>query len=179
MKRDKGPRCNIRNRHVEEVARRLFSALTRPSLMVLTLLTANLLSSDARANPKAQTLTHKAAIQEQCPSRTLALFAEAFSTSEAVQSAFTKFPLRKQELDLSAQPEPRPHTKWLTRTQVAFPVLPLLPRRAAEGLSIRIEALGTRTGKVLLFKQDTGYLVKYHFRLSSCWELVAIEDWSV
>lgn len=115
----------------------------------------------------------------QCPSRDFAAFLESFAASSSIQSAFTRFPLKKLQLDHAAQPEPKPFSKWLRRTQVSFPILPLTASRSAQGLGLRIETGKAGKSSATLFKQDTGYLVNFHFKLRHCWELVEIEDWSI
>lgn len=115
----------------------------------------------------------------QCPSTDFLIFLNAFADGEKVQRAFTAYPLRKQQLDPDAEPEPRPVTRWLKRQEVGFPVIPPSVERAKDSLELRVVEVSGDKAKVTLEKPDTDYQVSYFFDRKDCWRLVGIEDWSL
>lgn len=114
-----------------------------------------------------------------CPSENFFEFLTAFADNDALQRAFTRFPLRKMELDLNAEPEPVPVIKTLPRLQVQYPLLPLQAERNVQSLSLRIDEVSAHNAKATLFKEDTDYQVSYFFGKNGCWRLESIEDWSL
>jgi len=114
-----------------------------------------------------------------CPSQDFLEFMEAFSESTEVQRAFTRFPLERQHLEVSAEPEPRPLVRKLGRDQVELPVLPNKDERKAKSLGLRVEKLASTQAQVVLEKSDTDYRVSYFFSRAACWELERIEDGSL
>lgn len=115
----------------------------------------------------------------QCPSQEFAGFLNAFAENVEIQKAFTKFPLKRQQLDLEAEPEPKPVLRLLSRSQVKFPIIPNAAERKTKSLNFRVDELNARRAKVILVKSDTDYQVSYFFRKNSCWKLEHIEDWSL
>ncbi|NMO15242.1 hypothetical protein HPC49_01800 [Pyxidicoccus fallax] len=112
----------------------------------------------------------------ECPSQDFSEFIEAFAESTEIQRAFTSYPLEIQQLDLKAEPEPRPFTRSLERHQVEFPVLPGQSERKAKSLELRVNPLASGHAELVLWKRDTDYQVSYFFRKNACWELERIED---
>jgi hypothetical protein len=106
-------------------------------------------------------------------------FLEAFAESQELQRAFTSYPLVQQQMDVAANPEPKPFVRSLERSQVKFPVLPSKAERKAKSLDVRVDPLTSREARLTLFQNDTDYQVSYFFRRGSCWELERIEDASL
>lgn len=115
----------------------------------------------------------------RCPSVEFDSFFDAFSERIEIQMEFTKFPLKKQLLDLNAEPEPRPVFRLIGRKQIRLPLIPNAADRKIRSLNLAVEKLTEREAKVLLTKSDTDYQVVYFFRKNSCWRLERIEDWSL
>lgn len=115
----------------------------------------------------------------ECPSRQFTEFFKAFSASSDIQEAFTKYPLKWQQLDLNADPEPKSFVKSLRRNQVEFPVIPDELERKSKLLMVRIDKMTSGHVKLTLLKDDTDYQITYFFRKNSCWKLERVEDWSL
>lgn len=123
--------------------------------------------------------TQKKKPEIKCPSTDFSVFLKAFADAEHVQRAFTADPLRKQQLDPDAEPEPKPGTRWLKRQEVSFPVIPPSLERARDSLELRVVEVSGDKAKVMLEKPNTDYQVSYFFDRKDCWRLVGIEDWSL
>jgi hypothetical protein len=115
----------------------------------------------------------------RCPAQEFSEFLEAFSESQEVQRAFTKYPLEKQQVDVNATPEPKPFTRRLERQQVEFPLIPNKAERKAQSLDLRVDPLAAGQVRLTLLQSDTDYQVSYFFRKDACWELERIEDASL
>jgi hypothetical protein len=118
-------------------------------------------------------------VNPQCPSQEFSGFLDAFAESVEIQKAFTRFPLKRQQLDLDAEPEPKPILRSLSREHVRFPIIPNEAERKARLLGLRVDELTTRQAKLTLVKNDTDFQVSYFFTKNSCWKLERIEDWSL
>lgn len=92
---------------------------------------------------------------------------------------FTKYPLKQQQLDLNAEPEPKPVVRKLRRDQVSFPVMPNETERKQKSLVSRINENKSNHVTLTMVKSDTDYQVNYFFNRNSCWYLERIEDWSL
>ncbi|QDQ28359.1 hypothetical protein FNU76_19490 [Chitinimonas arctica] len=114
-----------------------------------------------------------------CPKGEFKDFLRAYSEDIRVQQAFTHFPLRKQRLDLMAEPEPKPVLESLRADRVKYPIFPTTAERRSKSLNLRIDRLDASHVKVSLTKPDTDYQVVYRFSKAGCWRLNAIEDWSL
>lgn len=114
-----------------------------------------------------------------CPSVIFSDFIRVFSESGDVQRTFTKIPLKKQNLNLDEEPEPKEIIRFLTRQQIKFPVMPLKQERINKLLQIRIDKVSSNKAQVSLIKPDIDYQVMYFFTKKNCWRLEKIEDWSL
>ena len=114
-----------------------------------------------------------------CPSQDFPEFLKVFSENVDIQKAFTKYPLKKQQLDLDADPEPEPVLRNLQRGQISFPVIPGESERKLKSLTLRIEKVEPKKAKLSLVKADTDWHVLYFFSKNACWNLERIEDWSL
>ena len=116
----------------------------------------------------------------KCPSQNFSKFLYVFSENISVQKAFTKNPLEKLQLDLDANPEPKPFTTFLDHEKVTFPILPDQSYRHKNNLVFHTKKADRKTVLVSLQKPDTDYQILYHFKQNdSCWILERIEDWSL
>jgi hypothetical protein len=114
-----------------------------------------------------------------CPGENFLTFLAKFIDDEAIQRAFTMYPLTKLELDIDAEPEPKEFVRYLTRDQVQFPVFPLKQERAEVPLEIKVGNVSDNNAKVTIAQPDTDYIITYYFRKNGCWRLERIEDWSL
>ena len=114
-----------------------------------------------------------------CPSQEFTKFLKAFSERKDIQRAFTKYPLKRQQLDLDAEPEPKPIIKSLELHQIEFPLIPDELERKAKSLALRIDKITSKKAKLTLSRIDTDYQVLYFFSKSQCWKLERVEDWSL
>ena len=114
-----------------------------------------------------------------CPSQDFSEFLKVFSENIVIQRAFTKYPLKKWQLDLDSDPEPKPVLRNLRSSQISFPVIPGESERNLKSLTFRIEKIESKKAKLLLMKADTDYQISYFFSKNSCWNLDRIEDWSL
>lgn len=131
---------------------------------------------DSDAKPVGKAIINCPAV---CPSQEFSKFLKAFSEHKDTQMAFTKYPLKRQQLDLNAEPEPKPVIKSLGRHQIEFPLIPDELERKAKSLTLRIDKVTSKKAKLTLLKIDTDYQVSYFFSKSGCWKLERIEDWSL
>lgn len=114
-----------------------------------------------------------------CPAQEFPEFLSAYANSEIIQRTFLRVPLKIQQLNLDADPEPKPVVKKLKYSQLKFPLLPLRAERDAKLLALRIDKWSEKKAEATLYRQDTGYQVTYFFVKNECWVLAAIEDWSM
>ena len=116
-----------------------------------------------------------------CPARDFSEFITVFSENTEVQIAFTKYPLKKQRLDLDTQPEPISYIENLVANQIRFPILPLQEERIKRLLELRIDTVTVNNAKVTLLKPNTDYQLVYEFGIDEgdCWHLISIDDQSL
>ena len=107
------------------------------------------------------------------------LFLNTFTENIEFQKAHTKIPIEKLIVDSSAEPEPKPIEILLPQEKITFPIIPNKTERTKNKLSLSVKEKANDTVKVVLFKEDTGWLVFYIFKKNSIWQLVRIEDWSI
>lgn len=114
---------------------------------------------------------------EACPSMEFPTFFDAFMERNAIQNAFTRWPLTSTSIDAQAQPEPAPVTRRIARHQARFPLLSTVQRATQDGLELSVRELGDRRAMVTYAKPDTDYQVIYRFELAGdCWYLTSIQD---
>lgn len=114
-----------------------------------------------------------------CPATDFSEFLNAFVDSEELQHLFTMMPLKWQQLDLDAEPEPKQVLRILDSQEIKFPLIPSPSERRAKSLTLKIEYLSDHRAKVVLDQSDTDYQVFYFFSKNACWRLERIEDWSL
>ncbi|WP_122847455.1 hypothetical protein [Pseudomonas viridiflava] len=112
-----------------------------------------------------------------CPSKDISRFVGVFAEDAAVQKQFTIFPLKKIVI-VDAEPEPKQETQLITKGNASFPLIPEKIVRTERGLTLEVIDNDQKTATVKLEKPDTGYLVLYVFKLSNCWFLEEVEDYS-
>nr|WP_279583422.1 hypothetical protein [Xylella fastidiosa] len=110
-----------------------------------------------------------------CPGEDFTTFFKKFSNDVNIQRAFTKYPLRIKELDLSAAPEVKKVVKHLRGDQVHFPVFPLKAERESKS----IEIMDDLNSEKVLYQPGKDYLMAYKFVNDSCWYLSSIENQSL
>jgi hypothetical protein len=106
-------------------------------------------------------------------------FLRAFGSSEQVQRQWTRFPLPVQYFDISAQPEPKPRVKTLSRKNAKFPLMRLDAEREEKHLRLKVTRQTATSREVLLQQDDTDWMTYYHFAYIRCWRLVRIDDHSL
>ncbi|MEO8646150.1 hypothetical protein [Pseudomonas sp.] len=113
-----------------------------------------------------------------CPSREFTQFLAAFAESSSVQEEFTNLPLKKI-ITVDAEPEPKQEAILIEKTKMVFPVMPDKKRQEASGLELQVLDSTSEVATVKLEKPDTDYQVIYVFKLSSCWFLDEVKDYSL
>ncbi|MDC6407757.1 hypothetical protein LOD50_02395 [Xylella fastidiosa subsp. multiplex] len=103
-----------------------------------------------------------------CPGEDFTTFFKKFSNDVNIQRAFTKYPLRIKELDLSAAPEVKKVVKHLRSDQVHFPVFPLKAERERKSIEMHDEKI--------LYQPGKDYLMAYEFVKDDCWYLSSIDN---
>jgi hypothetical protein len=98
-----------------------------------------------------------------CPASDFSRFFEVFAESTALQKAFVVAPLTRQQLDRSAEPDPKPVLRTLRPDQLRFPLIPPKVEPGAQSLKLRIDEVSPRRAKVALFKDYSDYQVMYFF----------------
>lgn len=91
-------------------------------------------------------------------------FLDKFSNNVNFQKKFTIFPLKKQVLDLNAEPEPTPILLIITRNKAKFPLMPLKQERQNKLLNLHVNEEVDNYVRVTLSKDDTDYKVHYFFK---------------
>lgn len=116
----------------------------------------------------------------KCPSQNFSKFLHVFSENASIQKAFTKNPLEKLQLDLDANPEPKPFSVLLDHKQIFFPILPNKDNREKNNLILYTKKINNKKVRLTLEKPDTDYQVIYIFKQNDlCWLLERIEDSSL
>lgn len=132
---------------------------------------------DQDSNTAAVARRGRGVSDEACPSMEFPAFFDAFIERNAIQNAFTRWPLTSTSIDADAQPEPTPVTRRIARHQARFPLLSTVQGATQDGLEVSVRELGDRRAMVTYAKPDTDYQVIYRFELASdCWYLIGIQD---
>lgn len=151
----------------------------RVSLALISVLSLLLVQQSHAATGTAPARHEPVTGSHVCPATDFSEFLKAFADSEVIQRAFTKFPLKKQQLDSIGGAEPKRVIKTLNRQEVRFPLVPLQAARKTDGLNLRIEEVSPRIATAMLYKIDSDYQVSYEFVRNGCWVLIAINDQSI
>lgn len=116
--------------------------------------------------------------QALCPSKDIFKFVDVFAENASIQKKFTNYPLKKL-VTVDAEPEPKQETQRVAKEKVFFPVVPEKSVRKERGLTLEVIENDQRKATVKLEKPDTDYQVLYVFKLSSCWFLEEVRDYSL
>jgi len=103
-------------------------------------------------------------------------FAERYIENVDLQKKFTKTPLKESQIIDSTSKTPI--FRNINKKKPLFPIIPSREARKKEGLKVRFE-LDKTIGRVVLYKEDTDYMIIYIFKKNSCWNLIAIQNWSL
>jgi hypothetical protein len=115
----------------------------------------------------------------ECPSQDFHLFLKVYAESRTLQELFVADPLKWQQVDSRAQPEPRRVVRQRSRLDIRFPVLPPEAERTSRKLSLSVPKVDGDTASVVLSRPDTDHQVTYLFQRRSCWQLVEVDDASL
>ncbi|ALR07574.1 hypothetical protein XFHB_12770 [Xylella fastidiosa] len=107
-----------------------------------------------------------------CPGENFKAFSKKFSNDVNIQRAFTKYPLRIKELDLSAAPEVKKVVKHLRSDQVHFPVFPLQEERQRKSIEMNDDPNLT----MMLYQSGKDDVMVYAFVKDDCWYLSSIDN---
>ncbi|EKN46223.1 MULTISPECIES: hypothetical protein [Pseudomonas syringae group] len=116
--------------------------------------------------------------QVLCPSKDISKFVDVFAEDAAIQKQFTIFPLKKI-VTVDAEPEPKQETQLVAKENASFPLIPEKSVRTERGLTLGVVDNDQKTATIKLEKPDTDYQVLYVFKLSSCWFLDEVKDYSL
>lgn len=116
--------------------------------------------------------------QVLCPSEDISKFVDVFAEDAAIQKQFTIFPLKKI-VTVDAEPEPKQETQLVAKENASFPLIPEKSVRTERGLTLGVVDNDQKTATIKLEKPDTDYQVLYVFKLSSCWFLDEVKDYSL
>ncbi|MGG5285409.1 hypothetical protein ACQZ2G_15565 [Pseudomonas viridiflava] len=116
--------------------------------------------------------------QVLCPSKDISKFVDVFAEDAAIQKQFTIFPLKKI-VTVDAEPEPKQETQLVAKENASFPLIPEKSVRTERGLTLGVVDNDKKTATIKLEKPDTDYQVLYVFKLSSCWFLDEVKDYSL
>ena len=116
--------------------------------------------------------------QVLCPSKDISKFVDVFAEDAAIQKQFTIFPLKKI-VTVDAEPEPKQETQLVAKENASFPLIPEKSVRTERGLTLGVVDNDQKTATLKLEKPDTDYQVLYVFKLSSCWFLDEVKDYSL
>ncbi|PBP84627.1 hypothetical protein CCL22_06515 [Pseudomonas syringae] len=82
-------------------------------------------------------------------------------------------------MTVDAEPEPKQETQLIAKEKVSFPLIPEKSVRMERGLTLNVIDNDQRKATLKLEKPDTDYQVLYVFKLSSCWFLDEVKDYSL
>ncbi|MGX0954783.1 hypothetical protein AB7M18_000911 [Pseudomonas viridiflava] len=114
-----------------------------------------------------------------CPAQDFDGFLKRFANDIEVQKAFVSTPLQSEYIDPEAQPEPRPVSELLDRSQLQFPLMPSYQQQHDQGLTLVKQLKGPDQAVIKLSKADTGYQLSLFFKREACWMLYRIQDESL
>ncbi len=112
-----------------------------------------------------------------CPGKTFNEFFKSFSNDVNIQKIYTHIPLIKYHL---VDGDEEPVRKKQTIRKVDFPVIASDVQRKADGLQFVATESKQGSGKIKIYKPDSGYQIYYSFRGNrTCWELIEVDDQSL
>lgn len=114
-----------------------------------------------------------------CPAQDFDGFLKRFANDIEVQKAFVSTPLQSEYIDPEAQPEPRPVSELLDKSQLQFPLMPSDQQQHDQGLTLAKRLKGPDQAVIKLTKADTGYQLSFFFKREACWMLYRIQDESL
>lgn len=112
----------------------------------------------------------------ECPAQDFDGFLKRFSNDIEIQKTFVSTPLLSEFIDPEAQPEPRPVSQRLDKTQLTFPLMPSEDQQREQGLTLDKQITGPDQALIKLTKADTGYQLSLFFKREACWKLYRIQD---
>lgn len=114
-----------------------------------------------------------------CPAQDFDDFLKRFANDIELQKAFVSTPLQSEYIDPEAQPEPRPVSKLLDKSQLQFPLMPGDQQQHDQGLTLAKRLKGSDQAVIKLTEADTGYQLSLFFKREACWRLYRIQDESL
>ncbi|WP_095093699.1 hypothetical protein [Pseudomonas sp. Irchel 3A5] len=114
-----------------------------------------------------------------CPAQDFDGFLKRFANDIEVQKAFVSTPLQSEYIDPEAQPEPRPVSELLYKSQLQFPLMPSDQQQHDQGLTLAKRLKRPDQAVIKLTKADTGYQLSLFFKREACWMLYRIQDESL
>ncbi|WP_201002246.1 hypothetical protein [Pseudomonas cichorii] len=114
-----------------------------------------------------------------CPAQDFDSFLKRFANDIEVQKTFVSTPLQSEYIDPEAQPEPRPVSELLDKSQLKFPLMPSDQQQHDQGLTLAQQPNGPDQAVIKLTKADTGYQLSLFFKREACWMLYRIKDESL
>ena len=150
--------------------------LTLPLLISALLLTACDKSPEPAATPAAASSGPVASSTPRCPAETFDGFLPLFENDVSLQRAYVTDPLQSDSVDPNADPEPKPVSRSLRKSDVTFPIMPSQADQAKDGLVATRTESGPTEVAVKLVKPDTDYQMTFFFRKDDCWHLYRVKD---
>ncbi|WP_407315367.1 hypothetical protein [Pseudomonas sp. nanlin1] len=143
------------------------------TLVAISIIAMATLQSPA---PLAAASQSPAAGVAACPAQDFDGFLKRFANDIELQKAFVSSPLQSEYIDPEAQPEPRPVSELLEKSQLKFPLMPSDQQQRDQGLTLAKRLKGPDQAVIKLTKADTGYQLSLFFKREACWMLYRIQD---
>lgn len=113
---------------------------------------------------------------QRCPSQDFDAFLADFANDEEVQRTHVTNPLESESVDVNAEPEPKPVTRWMPVSALRFPLMKSIQQQDRSGFKRTLSASGTRGMEVKIAKEDTDEQTTFFFRNEGCWMLYRMQD---
>ena len=103
-----------------------------------------------------------------------------FENSRTFQAENTIYPLKHSSIDGGASPEPKTVKSELSKQQIEErkrPIYPYPKDQEKVPFVKKVTQQSPTKMQVMLFKEDTDYLLRYQFEMiNSCWKLAEYND---
>jgi hypothetical protein len=106
-------------------------------------------------------------------------FSNIFINNQSLQIIFSRNYIIISFVDINTYAIPKKIEKIINKKNINFPIIPSYKIINESEQKLEIVQIDDENAEIIRSKDDTGLLIKYHFKKNKCWNLYMIEDDSI
>lgn len=106
-------------------------------------------------------------------------FSNLFINDQSLQKIFSRDYIIFSLIDTESYAIPQKIEKIIDKNSINYPIIPSYKIINKYNQKLKIVQIDKNKAEIIRSKDDTGLLIKYHFKKNKCWNLYMIEDDSI